>query len=377
MRIRAGFIPLVDAAVLIAAADRGFAANEGIDLELAREVSWANMRDKLNIGHFEAAHLLAPLAISESLDPGRPPLRAPLVLSENGNSILFGDETFKALNTFAEGNLDDPRTSGAALRRLIAARAENGAGKLTFGMTFPFSSHNYLLRFWMAAAGIDPDEDVQLVVLPPPYMVDALTSSQVHGFCVGAPWPSVAVEAGIGHIVHFGTDIVSACPEKVLAVRSGWAEENADCLNRLARALIRATSWCANAENRDELSHLLAAPSRLNLPPYLIERSLAGRVQVDPSGRTRVDPRYLMLDSALTRPDARAALWLYSQMVRWKQLPLDHKRIDAVTACFSPTVYDVALVSLTQRPLVNDGIGAFAGPAFDPADIQGFLAASQ
>jgi hypothetical protein len=177
--------------------------------------------------------------------------------------------------------------------------------------------------------------------------------------------------------VHFGTDIVSACPEKVLAVRSGWADDNAGCLNRLERALIRATSWCANPENRGELSHLLAAPNRLNLSPHLIERSLAGRVQVDPSGRTREDSRYLVLDSAVARPDARAALWLYSQMVRWKQLPLDSKRIEAVTACFSPAFYDAALVSLTQRPLVKDGIGAFAGPAFDPADILGFLAASQ
>ena len=90
-------------------------------------------------------------------------------------------------------------------------------------MTFPFSNHNYQLRFWMAAGGVDPDEDVRLVVLPPPYMVDSLASGHVDGFCVGAPWNSVAVEDGVGRILHFGSEIVARASEKVLAVRSQWA----------------------------------------------------------------------------------------------------------------------------------------------------------
>jgi NitT/TauT family transport system ATP-binding protein len=377
MRVRAGFIPLVDAAVLVAAADRGFAAAEGIDLELVREVSWSNIRDKLNLGHFEAAHLLAPLAIAESLglDYAKVPLLAPVVLSQNGNSILLGNETFAALKGFSEGDLDDPFQSGAALKKLIEARAKKGEEKLCFGMTFPFSSHNYLLRFWMAASGIDPDEDVRLVVLPPPYMVDSLKSGHVHGFCVGAPWGSVAVEAGIGKIVHLGTDIVATCPEKVLAVRAAWADENAGVLNALTRAMIRATAWCANPESRGELSHLLAAPGRLNLSPDLIIRALQGRLKTDPAGRVRENARYLVIDTALARPEARQALWLYAQMARWGQVPLEEAHLPAVSACFSPAVYDAALASMTQRPVLGDGIGAYAGPSFDPADIASYLAA--
>jgi two-component system, oxyanion-binding sensor len=377
MRVRAGFIPLVDAAVLVAAADRGFAAAEGIDLELVREVSWSNIRDKLNLGHFEAAHLLAPLAIAESLglDYAKVPLLAPVTLSQNGNSILVGNETFAALSAFAEGDLDDPGQSGKALKKLIAARAAKGDDQLCFGMTFRFSSHNYLLRFWMAASGIDPDEDVRLIVLPPPYMVDSLQSGHVHGFCVGAPWGSVAVEAGIGRIIHFGTDIAATCPEKVLGVRAGWGEENAAVLNALTRSVIRATAWCANPEHRGELAQLLAAPGRLNVEPDLIIRALNGRLKVDPLGRVRENARYLVMDSALARPEARQALWLYAQMARWGQAPFDEGQVAAVNACFSPATYDAALSSMTQRPALDDGIGTYAGPPFDPSDIAAYLAA--
>ncbi len=375
MRIRAGFIPLVDAAVLVAAADRGFAAAEDVDLELVREVSWSNIRDKLKLGHFEAAHLLAPMAIAESLglDYAKVPLSAPVVLSQNGNSILLGNETFAALSDLTDGDLDDPAVSGAALKRLVAARAAKDEEKLTFGMTFPFSAHNYLLRFWMAAAGVDPDEDVRLVVLPPPYMVDGLSSGHVHGFCVGAPWPSVGVEAGIGRIIHFGTDILATCPEKVLAVRSAWADDNGRAVNALTRALIRATAWCATPENRGELAHMLAAPNRLNVAPDLVARALQGRLKVDPQGRVRENARYLVIDSAMARPEARQALWLYAQMVRWGQAGLADDHIQTVKTCFSPDIYDAALASMTQRPARDDGIGAFAGPPFDPADISSFL----
>ena len=121
-------------------------------------------------------------------------------------------------------NIIDPLVSARALARVITKRNARGEEPLTFGMTFPFSTHNYHLRFWMAAGGVDPDEDVRLVVLPPPYMVESLANGQVDGFCVGAPWNSVAVDLGIGFILHFVCEILPRAAEKVLAVRSRWAE---------------------------------------------------------------------------------------------------------------------------------------------------------
>jgi len=219
--LRVGFIPLIDAAALLIAVDKGFAATEGLAIDLVREVSWSNVRDKLNIGLFDAAHLLAPLAIASSLGIGhvKMALLAPFMLGLNGNAITVSPGLYDALASAADGKLDDPKVSARALARVVAGRRRTGAEPLTFGMTFPFSTHNYQIRFWMAAGGVDPDEDVQLVVLPPAYMVDSLSSHQVDGFCVGAPWNSIAVQLGIGRILHFGCEIFARAPEKVLAVR--------------------------------------------------------------------------------------------------------------------------------------------------------------
>src|ERR1700748_2203412 len=181
-----GFIPRVDAAALIVAGDKGFTAAEGLDVTLVREVSWSNIRDKLNIGMFDAAHLLAPVAIASSLGIGhvKLPIAAPFNLGMNGNAITVSPALHAAILSELDGNRFDPMATARALARVVAARRKKGAEPLTFGMTFPFSTHNYQLRFWMAAGVVDPDEDVRMVVLPPPFMVDSLASKQVDAFCV-------------------------------------------------------------------------------------------------------------------------------------------------------------------------------------------------
>ena len=215
--VRIGFIPLVDAAALFVVVDKGFAVVEGLDIQLAREVSWSNVRDKLNIGLFDAAHLLAPMAIASSLGLGcaKVPIITPFTLAVNGNAITVSPTLYADLQTVADGDLVDPVSSARALARVVRQRKESGAELMTFGMTFPFSSHNYLLRYWMASGGVDPDEDVRLIVLPPPYMVENLAKKQVDGFCVGAPWNSIAVDAGLGRILHFGVrHLREALPKK-------------------------------------------------------------------------------------------------------------------------------------------------------------------
>src|SRR5450759_2964813 len=145
-----GFNPLVDAAALIVAVDKGFAAAQGLDIVLVREVSWSNVRDKLNIGLFDAAHLLSPVAIASSLGIGhvRVPIVAPFNLGLNGNAITLSPRLFAALAGVADGDIADPMVSARALATVVAERKERGAEVLTFGMTFPFSNHNYQLRFW-------------------------------------------------------------------------------------------------------------------------------------------------------------------------------------------------------------------------------------
>ncbi|MES5484668.1 CmpA/NrtA family ABC transporter substrate-binding protein [Bradyrhizobium sp. INPA03-11B] len=373
--LHVGFIPLVDAAALIVAVDKGFAAAEGLDVTLVREVSWSNVRDKLNIGLFDAAHLLAPVAIASSLGLGhvKVPIAAPFNLGLNGNAITVSPALHAALMEEIDGDRFDPMATAQALARVVAKRRRSEAEPLTFGMTFPFSTHNYQLRFWMAAGGVDPDEDVQLVVLPPPYMVDSLANGHVDAFCVGAPWNSIAVDLGIGHILHFVSDILLSAVEKVLAVRQSWADKHPDVVASLVRAHLRAAEFIEQPENRLEVARMLAQPERLGVDASVIQRTLDGRLKVSPDGTMRESNRYLLVGrEAAARPDPGQAAWLYAQMVRWGQTPYRPEALKAAMAVFRPDLYDAA----SGRPAgASNAIGAFAGPPFDPADVPSHLAA--
>lgn len=376
--LRIGFIPLADAAALIVAVDKGFAAAEGLDVTLVREVSWSNVRDKLNIGLFDAAHLLAPVAIASSLGLGhvKVPIAAPFNLGINGNAITVSPALHAAIMAEIEGDRYDPMATALALARVVAKRRKSGAEPLTFGMTFPFSTHNYQLRFWMAAGGVDPDEDVRLVVLPPPYMVDSLANGHVDAFCVGAPWNSVAVDLGVGHILHFVSDILVRAVEKVLAVRQDWSEKNAGVVASLVRAHMRAAEFIEQPQNRAEAARILSAPERIGVDADVIQRTLDGRLKISPDGTMRESSRYLLVGrEGAARPDPVQAAWLYAQMVRWGQTAVSPESLRVAMGVFRPDLYDAALGREDKPTGASDAIGAFAGPAFDANDIAGHLAA--
>jgi two-component system, oxyanion-binding sensor len=374
-RLRIGFIPLVDATVLLVAVDQGFAAAEGLTVELVREVSWSNVRDKLNIGLFDAAHLLTPVAIASSLGIGhvRVPLVVPFNLGINGNAITVSPRLFAMLSNAADGNLSDPKVSARALARVITERKARGFEPLTFGMTFPFSNHNYQLRFWMAVGGVDPDEDVRLVVLPPPYMVESLASGHVDAFCVGAPWNSVAVDLGVGNILHFGCEIMTRASEKALALRESWADENPDALVALIRAMARASEFAIRADNRTSVAHIVA--QRLGIAPELVVRTLTGKLKTMPDGKTRKSDRYIVIgDDDANRPDPVQAAWAYAQIVRWGQAPLSDELRVRAERVFRPDLYDGAL-GLAPTPAHGGNIGAFVGLEFDASNLDGYLSA--
>jgi NitT/TauT family transport system ATP-binding protein len=375
--LRIGFIPLVDAAALIVAVDKGFTAAEGLDVTLVREVSWSNVRDKLNIGLFDAAHLLAPVAIASSLGLAqvKVPIVAPFNLGLNGNAITVSPALHAAIMGEADGDPVNPLVTGKALARVVDARRKAGAEPLTFGMTFPYSTHNYQLRFWLAAGGIDPDEDVRLVVLPPPYMVDSLANGHVDAFCVGAPWNSIAVDFGVGHILHFVSDILARAAEKVLAVRERWAQENPLVLAKLTRAHGRAADFIERPENRGEVARILAKPDRIGVDAEVIQRTLDGRLKVSPDGTFRQSERYLLIGrEGAGRPDPVQAAWLYAQMVRWGQATYSPDALVAAKKVFRPDLYDTALGSpVGSTSDVPDGIGAFTGSGFDAHDIASYL----
>jgi ABC-type nitrate/sulfonate/bicarbonate transport system substrate-binding protein len=375
--LQIGFIPLIDAAVLIIAVDMDFTAAEGLDVTLVREVSWSNVRDKLNIGLFDAAHLLAPVAIASSLGLGhiKVPIVAPFNLSLNGNAITVSPALNAAIMAEIDGDRFDPMATALALSRVVASRRRSGAEPLTFGMTFPFSTHNYQLRFWMAAGGVAPDEDVRLVVLPPPYMVGSIASGQIDGFCVGAPWNSIAVNRGVGQILHFVSDILIRAAEKVLAIRQGWAEKNPELVAGLVRAALRAAEFIEQPQNRSEVARILARPEYIGVDTDVILRTLEGRLKISADGTVRESPRYLLIGREdAPRPDPVQAAWLYAQMVRWGQAAISPEALMIAKAVFRPDLYDAALGHQERAAQASRPVGAFAGPAFDPDDIAGHLA---
>ncbi len=375
--LRAGFIPLVDAAVLIAAAELGFAAREGLTLDLVRDVSWANIRDRLAFRQFDVAHMLSPMPIAAMLELGSnpSPTIAPFALGRGGNAITLSVRLFEAMQALT-GLADDASAldCAKALSRVIAARERDGERPLTLGMTYPYSSHNYELRYWLAAGGIDPDRGVRLQVVPPPMTSDALSAGAIDGFCVGAPWNMIASEKGVGRIVATKHDIWASSPEKVLGMRPDWADRNRDSVLRLIRVLDLAARWCDDPANRGALADILAQAAYVGAPAEIIRHVLAGQFALDAKGNRRAVPNYFVFHGAEANCPSRAqALWVYSQMVRWGQVDYSSEAAAMAASAFRSDLYAAAL-GLSERPREEAVADPFIdGRSFDPADLEAYV----
>jgi two-component system, oxyanion-binding sensor len=367
-RIAAAFVPLVDCAVLVAASERGFAAAEGLELVLVKEPSWASLRDHLNLGHVDCAHALAPLPIASTLGVGHVQVDCivPFVLGRGGNAITVSTQLFSEMEAAAQGGaLDTPAAAGGALAAAIAKRS----APPTLGMVFPFSSHNFDLRYWLASFGVHPDRDVRLVAIPPPLMVESLRAGHVDGFCVGEPWNSLAVADGLGRIVATKSQLMPHGVEKVLAVRAAL-EDDEERLGKLLRALAAAAEWADAAANHAELAELLARPSYLDAPADLLEAVLRGKPALG-GGRFADDPSYVYFHRhAANLPRSEDALWIYAQMVRW-----GHLQPSAAAQLAAANVFRADLLRRHVRfPAETPPPAApFDGIPFDPRDIKGYL----
>jgi NitT/TauT family transport system ATP-binding protein len=393
-----GFLPLVDACLPILAREHGFAEEEGLSLRLVKDISWATVLDRLLYGHSDAAHLVAPLAIATTLGRGRPaqPLSVPFVLGLNGNAITFRPEL--AAQVGITGGLGDPTAVGAALRPIALARAEAGR-PLRFGSVHRYSSHNYMLRYWLAACGVRPDQDVEIATVPPPFCADALEAGEVDAICVGEPWNSVAVERGAGRIALATAQVWRRGVEKVLALREPVLAERRDAVERLIRAMCRAGRHFVDPANRDANAAILARAEYLDGNPGLIGRAISDRLLLARGGEIVHFPDFMFqYREAANFPWVSQAEWLYSQMVRWDRMAFDPVDARKVARVFRPDVYRSALVgtgeplpgasskvegSLHQKTAVGTQQGAmtlesnrfFDGRVFDPSDIAGYLAA--
>jgi two-component system, oxyanion-binding sensor len=367
-RIAAAFVPLVDCAVLVAARECGFAAAEGLELELVKEPSWASLRDHLNLGYVDCAHALAPLPIASTLGVGHVQVDCivPFVLGRGGNAITVSTRLFREMQDAAHGGaLDTPTAAGNALAAAIAKRS----APLTLGMVFPFSSHNFDLRYWLAAVGVHPDRDVRLVAIPPPLMVESLRAGHVDGFCVGEPWNSLAVADGLGHIVATKSQLMPHGVEKVLAVRATLERED-ERLGKLLRALAAAAEWADDPANHAELARLLGGASYLDAPADLLESILRGKLALG-GGQVADDPAFIYFHRhAASVPRSEDALWIYAQMLRW-----GHLQPSAAAQWAAANVFRADLLRRHVR-LSGDAPPhalPFDRVPFDPRDIKGYV----
>jgi NitT/TauT family transport system ATP-binding protein len=343
--IRAGFIPLLDCAPLLVAEAKGFARAEGLSLVLQRETSWATLRDRIAVRHLDVAHMLAamPIASNLGLMPLAAPLIAPMSLGTGGNTITVSGELWRSLSEAGAPADLDAAASARAVAAVVESRRAGGKTRLVLAVVHPHSAHRYQLAYWLAAAGLRPDRDVELVVVPPSLMPDALADRQIDGFCAGEPWGSIATARGAGVIVTTNAHIWRSGAEKVLGMRSDWALADTDRLFRLLRAVHRAAEWCDAPDNRRELSRILALPEHLDLAAERLLPSLERRLAAPGGGEVAVDGFLRFYGGAATFPWVSHALWFYAQMVRWGETRLSPDNFEAARRSYRPDLYREAV----------------------------------
>ncbi|WP_172122245.1 MULTISPECIES: CmpA/NrtA family ABC transporter substrate-binding protein [unclassified Devosia] len=401
-QIVAGYVPLLDSAVLLAAEEFGFAESEGLHLHLVRETSWANIRDRVAIGHLDVAHMLGPMPISANL--GLTPLDAaviaPMALGLGGAAITMSMAVWAAMAAAGAPEDGSPGPVGAALREVVLRRHRAGEPRLRLAVVHPESAHNYALRYWLAASGIDPDRQVDIVIVPPPLQADALAAKRTDGFCVGEPYGSMAVARGVGRIVTTKGQIWQMSPDKVLGTRLQWAQRYPEQLAALLRAATRAARWCEDPANHSALASMLARDDRLGVEGDLLLRAITGRLEFEAGKEHAMSEFFVPYSRAANFPWVSHALWFYSQMVRWGQVAHKPEHAARAAASYRPDLYRAALSGINMpvpgasskiegalaEPTEMGAIGGrltlgpdmfFDAAQFDPDRLDDYIAAQQ
>lgn len=319
-----GFIPLTDCATLAVAKEKGFFAKYGLDVTLSNEASWSNIRDKLAYGVLDAAQMLATMPIASTLGMGswKKETISSLVLGVNGNAITVSCRLYDELKQL-NPDFDKHRPVTAdTLKDLIDRRKSRGLKPLTFAHVFPNSPHEYFLRYWLASAGIDPDHDINLNVIPPQQMVINLEKNIVDGFCVGEPWNQHAIFKGIGHALITSYEIWNNAPDKVLGMNKEWAYNHPNTHRAMVKALIESARWIDDEYNRIETAKIISSEDYTNVPEEIILPPLIGKYKYHSTGEAESLPDFhVFYKYNASFPWLSHAEWYMSQMVRWGDLP--------------------------------------------------------
>lgn len=332
--LRLGFVPLVHAAPLFVARHLGLFRRHGLEVRLSQEVGWATIREKILGGELDAAQALAPLPLAMTLGLGSPRAECltALVLAVHGDTIVLSRRLWQV--------------SQGEPHRLATPR-HSGRDPLTFGIVYPHSAQAFLLRRWAEQAGLVPDSDYRLVVVPPQQMVAHLKAGHIDGACVGEPWGSLAVHSGCGIVTALSADLAPGHPEKVLLVRRGFHEHRAEEHLALVAALREACLWCANPAHHDDLIRLLSARDALASPPACIRPGITGAFDLG-AGRSATRPDALLFSGAgVNEPSPRHAAWIAHHL--GPAVPRD-----ILNAVYRSDLYHAALARGTSSPFPTD-----------------------
>ena len=381
-KAKLGFISLTDCAPLVVAKVKGYFAKYGMpDVEVLKQASWGATRDNLELGSdrggIDGAHILRPMPYAMSLGlitkgNVKIPMNILASLNLNGQAITIKKD-LAGLKT----GLD------ASLLKDTAAQLKSQRKALVGAMTFPTGTHNYWLRYWLAAGGIDPDVDVATLVVPPPQMVANMRVGTMDVFCVGEPWGQQAINQGLGYTALTTQELWKDHPEKCLGMRADWVKKNPQAAKALTAAIIEAQRWADKDENKQELAEILSQKSWVNAPVADLLPRLTGTYDLGPGGRGQVtrDPQRMKFwaDHA-SFPYKSHDKWFLAETRRWGFLPngIDYDKVvgQVNRADIWREAAKMAGVPAAEIP-ATDSRGKetfFDGVVFDPADPEAYLA---
>jgi nitrate/nitrite transport system substrate-binding protein len=345
--LKIGFIPITCATPIIMAHPMGFYARHGLNVEVVKTAGWAVVRDKTLNKEYDAAHMLSPMPLAITLGVGSNPVpfTMPAVENINGQAIIL---------SVRHKDRRDPRDWKG----------------MKFGIPFEYSIHNYLLRYYLAEHGLDPDADVQLRVLPPPELVANLRAENIDGFLGPDPVNQRAVYDGVGFIHLVSKEIWDGHPCCAFAASREFVTTMPNTFTALLKAIIDATEFAAKAENRKEIAAAIAPAAYLNQPQIVVEQALVG-TYADGLGNVKTDPKRVDFDPF---PWQSFAIWILAQMKRWGQIKgdVDYAGIAAQVYLATDTARVMADMGLTPPPAVTKRFKVM-GKEFDPARPEDYV----
>jgi nitrate/nitrite transport system substrate-binding protein len=384
--VKIGFIKLTDIAPLVVAKEKGFFEEEGLSVSLEPQANWKVLVDGVSGGQLDAAHMLAGHPIASGVGIGsKVKIVTPLSLDMNGKGITVSNRVYSLIAP----TLEKGKPVSAEVLKSVVAKYKADGKPFKMGMVFPVSGHNYVLRYWLAAGGINPGyylpgdaagttgAEVQLSVTPPPQMPATLEAGTIEGYSVGEPWNQASVAKKIGVPLIVDPDIAGLNADKVFGMTEAFAKANPKTTKAMLRAILRAQIWldAEGGKNRPEAVKMLAKSEYVGADEKVLLASMTGKFTFG-EGDTRDTPEFnLFFDQGASYPYYSDAIWIMTQMRRWGQIAEDRTDswyLDTAKSVYRPDLYMDAAKSLVadgKAPAAafpeSDGFRTYTKPAID------------